>query len=181
METKTILIISIVIAVVIWSLWDKKYLKVEAFESKEQKVIDIEQGRITIPPMVEEKNKGILMGASEFDGLPDEILPAWGTGATSTTGIMAQNNCSKACCSPQYPVPFDNIVDRNVGDTRQYIQSNINCYNDWQDSGCLCMTKEQAMLMANRGGNTVDVMGMTIPDTRASPQSYEGRAGNSVV
>ena len=35
----------------------------------------------------------------------------------------------------------------------KYVPSNIMCNNAYQDSGCLCLTKEQAGFLSNRGGN----------------------------
>lgn len=62
--------------------------------------------------------------------------------------------CSKSCCSPQYPTPFSIPVDQMVCESGDdYIPSNYTCNNGWQDTGCLCMTKEQATFLASRGGN----------------------------
>lgn len=62
--------------------------------------------------------------------------------------------CSKSCCSPQWPLPFSLQTDKMVCDSKDdFIPSNITCNNGWQDTGCLCMSKEQAKFLSDRGGN----------------------------
>jgi hypothetical protein len=68
---------------------------------------------------------------------------------------LHQPLCSKSCCSPQFPLPFSLPSDKMICDSKdEYIPSGISCNNGFQDSGCLCMTKDTAKFIANRGGNT---------------------------
>jgi hypothetical protein len=62
------------------------------------------------------------------------------------------NLCSKSCCSQQWPVPFDLKPDPLVEKgAKDFVPSSYMCNNAWQDSGCLCMTKDQSQFLANRG------------------------------
>lgn len=62
--------------------------------------------------------------------------------------------CSKSCCSPQYPLPFSLPTDKMVCNSgEKYVSSGITCNNGWQDTGCLCMTEDQANFLATRGKN----------------------------
>ena len=107
------------------------------------------------------------IAASPIMGLPDEVIPPWGydtnkfgdfselhDGADGGAG-MAFNLCSQSCCSPQYPLPFAMPVDPLVCDSKQkFLPSSYACNNGWQNSGCLCMTEEQTLLLNTRGGNS---------------------------
>jgi len=35
----------------------------------------------------------------------------------------------------------------------EFVPSPYSCNNAWQDSGCVCMTKNQKDFLASRGGN----------------------------
>jgi hypothetical protein len=64
------------------------------------------------------------------------------------------NVCSKACCTPQYPTPFSVPVDpMTCGSIGDFVPSNYTCNNGWQDTGCLCLTREQSDFLNNRGNN----------------------------
>lgn len=74
-------------------------------------------------------------------------------GFRGRTGLHT-NLCSKACCSSQYPLPFDLKYDPGVCANKDiFVPNNIMCNSSWQDSGCLCLTKDQAKNLYNRGGN----------------------------
>lgn len=67
---------------------------------------------------------------------------------------LQYNQCSKACCSPQTPVPFGVPVEKSVCDSKsEFVPNPYTCNNSWQDSGCVCMTKDQANFIGSRGGN----------------------------
>lgn len=67
---------------------------------------------------------------------------------------LQHNLCSKACCSQQWPTPFSlSPDDFLLMSGKDYVPSNYTCNNGWQDSGCLCLTKEQSLFMNRRGGN----------------------------
>lgn len=64
------------------------------------------------------------------------------------------NLCSKSCCSPQWPTPFNLKEDKAAcANKSKYVPSNIMCNNAYQDSGCLCLSKEQNDFLNRRGGN----------------------------
>lgn len=64
------------------------------------------------------------------------------------------NMCSKSCCSQQYPPPFSVTPDDFVlMSNKDFVPTSYSCNNGWQDSGCLCMTKEQALFLNRRGNN----------------------------
>lgn len=67
---------------------------------------------------------------------------------------IQHNLCSKSCCSEQYPTPFKLQYDGDVCLNKdKYVPSQIMCNNPYQDSGCLCMTHDQAQFLTNRGNN----------------------------
>jgi hypothetical protein len=67
------------------------------------------------------------------------------------------NLCSKSCCSQQWPVPFSLAPDKLVKDSgKEYVPSSYTCNNSWQDSGCLCMEKDQALFLESRGTNSFE-------------------------
>jgi hypothetical protein len=65
------------------------------------------------------------------------------------------NMCSKNCCSAQWPTPFamtpDDFVLRSG---KEYVSSSYKCNNGWQDSGCVCLEKDQALFLNRRGNNS---------------------------
>lgn len=103
---------------------------------------------------------------SPFVGLPDELVVPWAKnqdgygevdmlddGMNGNAGLNF-NMCSKSCCSPQYPPPFPLGSDPLICNSEdEFVPSSYKCNNGWQDSGCLCMTKEQALFLNKRGNN----------------------------
>ena len=105
------------------------------------------------------------------DFIPQYIQPAWGTPLNNDNGngskygqidlatdlgtdTLAFNLCSKSCCSDQYPVPFALPIDPQVcANKNKFVPSSYTCNNEWNDTGCLCMTKKQGNLISNRGNN----------------------------
>lgn len=70
---------------------------------------------------------------------------------------ITSNLFSKSCCSAQWPVPFHQKYDPYVCNNKdQYVGSNIFGSNTFQDSGCACLTKDQAKFMYSRGGNGME-------------------------
>lgn len=68
---------------------------------------------------------------------------------------MNFNMCSPACCSDQWPLPFKMPVDKmTCSSTDEYVPTSYFCNNGWQDSGCLCMKKDQNDFINARGNNT---------------------------
>ena len=109
---KEILKFVIIVVIVSIILWQLVYGQ-EGFVIKNN-----ELNANTVPtfnPMLYEKDLSLLTSASEFVGLPDVVIPAWGSNSVNygkTDTLLAQgmgnaglefNMCSKSCCSPQYP------------------------------------------------------------------------------
>lgn len=92
------------------------------------------------------------INASQINGVPNSVGPTWGLDGEFSMGY---NMCSKSCCSPQYPPPFDLPIDPLVcGSDKEFVPSSYTCNNGWQDAGCLCMTKDQASFLSHRGNNS---------------------------
>jgi hypothetical protein len=67
---------------------------------------------------------------------------------------FANSRCSKSCCSQQWPLPFALKSDPAVCNSKEkYIPTGLSCSNSWDDSGCLCVSEEQARFYGNRAGN----------------------------
>ena len=70
-------------------------------------------------------------------------------GANGNLG-MGYNMCSKACCSQSWPTPHmsvtpDDFLLLAAEEGKEFVPTNMTCNNGWQDSGCLCATKEQIL------------------------------------
>ena len=67
---------------------------------------------------------------------------------------IQHNLCSRSCCGVQFPPSFDVPKDPYVEANKdKFVPSRYFCNNSFQDSGCLCMTKDQAQFFQTRGGN----------------------------
>jgi hypothetical protein len=73
-------------------------------------------------------------------------------GASGNYGGV-NNICSKSCCAPQWPVPFKTAANDSVCGNPNLVGTNYSCNSTFQDSGCMCMTKEQVLNISTRGGN----------------------------
>ena len=127
-------------------------------------------GDVAVPTRLYDRRTGVVTDASQFVTLPNEIIPAWGLEQDESLnnyglvdklddgndGLMGlnYNMCSKSCCSKQYPTPFTQDVDvvaESMSD--KFTPSQYTCNNAWQDTGCVCMTKNQKSFLASRGNN----------------------------
>lgn len=119
---------------------------------------------VTVPSLYD-KESGTLMSGSQFLGVPPEVATAWGSvyGDTVNGDKPEMNNpnndidfntvpCSRSCCSPQYPPPFDLPVNDGV-DGSKYQSNNMFCNNNLENSACLCLTPSQSDWLASRGNN----------------------------
>lgn len=123
---------------------------------------------IDLPHNVQEKDliSGIIEAGTEYIPQKDFYTP-WGSlvdltdkKANSTSDDSAivnglnYNQCSMACCSAQWPVPFKVPVDESIeAHADDFVPTNYYCNNGWQNSGCVCMTKEQSQFLDSRGHN----------------------------
>ncbi len=167
----TIIVILLIILVVV--LFSKI---VDGFDSVSPPAVvrvnntETKYGNVSIPSRVYDRKTGIVSDAAQFVTLPEEIIPAWGLEQDDSlnnyglvdklddgnNGLMGlnYNMCSKSCCSKQYPTPFTQDVDV-VADSMsdKFTPSQYTCNNAWQNTGCVCMTKNQKSFLASRGNN----------------------------
>lgn len=167
---------SIVIAIVFVIFWVvrgivNKRAQKDTFESTEMETKGAEHTTESQPKNIDPKptffdaGSGVVMSGPEFS--PQQFLSPWykaytgnlknyyllDDGKGGTAGLHF-NQCSKSCCSDQYPLPFKMPVDSAVCDSKdEFVPTNYTCNNAWQDSGCVCMTKDQADFLGARGGN----------------------------
>ena len=170
--SKKVLVI-LLILVVIWFIFKKsehlpeENVTITNKPNNNQDATELKQVEPQHSPVLYDRKTGIVTAASEFVGLPDEILPAWGSDKVSNYGEVDRlddgyngamglnyNMCSKSCCGPQYPPPFelekDEMVEKNKD---KFVPNNYACNNAWNNTGCVCMTKKQHQYIGSRGGN----------------------------
>ncbi len=171
--TKKVVVILIILIVVYFVF--KKSEHLDASENvvitnkpnNKQDATELRQPEPEHSPVLYDRKTGIVTAASEFVGLPDEILPAWGSESVANYGKIDRlddgyngamglnyNMCSKSCCGPQYPPPFALAEDKMVEQHKdKFVPNNYACNNAWNDTGCVCMTKKQHDYIQSRGGN----------------------------
>jgi hypothetical protein len=67
---------------------------------------------------------------------------------------IQHNLYSPSCCSSQYPTPFKTKHNPYVCKNKdKFVGSPYYGQTSFNDSGCLCATKEQIEFLYNRGGN----------------------------
>jgi hypothetical protein len=118
-----------------------------------------------VPPVYDPTSKSVMSGV----GIQRPQLESpWGgiynksklqskyyldDGAKGTAGLNF-NLCSKSCCSQQWPTPFKLKYDPlTCSQKKNLTPTNYMCNNAWQDSGCVCLRKNQATHLMDRGGN----------------------------
>ena len=142
-DTCHIVIAMIVILLLIYWLTSSF---IDNFESTTMEVPDIQK---TDVPILSPEN---IIPAENSDYSPDHLY-FLDDGAEGRMSIH-HNLCSKSCCSEQYPLPFKLPEDPYVmANKDKFVPSNYFCSNNAQDSGCLCLSKEQDDFLYDRGGN----------------------------
>ena len=69
-------------------------------------------------------------------------------------GTMRFTKRSPACCSPTYPPPFKIRIDPTIcKDKKNYVPSPYTGNDNWTNAGCACVTKQNILNLAHRGGN----------------------------
>lgn len=119
-----------------------------------------------VNPKLYEPEMNKVIDESPIMGLPDKFQYPWAEnklnyGETDLlddgmkgNGGIDFNMCSKSCCGSQYPPPFGLPADPLVCKSKQkFVPSSYSCNDGWHDSGCLCLTEEQGMLLNRRGNN----------------------------
>jgi len=100
-----------------------------------------------------EKGETDIPQSKTYDSIPSNYY-FLDDGANGEATVM-NNLCSKSCCSDQWATPFKQSYDPYVcANKSKFVPSNIFCNNSFQDSGCLCMTKDQGNFLGTRGGNS---------------------------
>ncbi len=160
MNNKTLLLVIVFVAVVVYLSYPDMF-SMDSYDKKTAESFDELKYQDTYQP-------NIVEGANEsnFVSAPSEIMPPWaqnknGYGETDILDDGMNGNaglnfnmCSKSCCSAQYPPPFSMPMDPLVSNSKDtFVPSSYTCNNGWQDTGCLCMTKEQQLLLNKRGNN----------------------------
>jgi hypothetical protein len=152
------------VALLVWYVYPKLSAYERFTDESNGIVADNRSVELIQPPHFDATTRTIMSG-SGFS-LPDEMFPAWDDsaskfgsvdglddGAGNSYGLMT-NLCSKSCCGDQYPTPFDVSTDKEIcAHKDEFVPNNLTCNNAFQDSGCLCMTKNQANFISSRGGN----------------------------
>lgn len=136
--------ITVVIAVIVfyWFVFPKFFKKNEGFAEEEQKE----------PEETKQEEQKEQEPQPDSQKLPENYY-FLDDGADGKMSIQ-HNLCSRSCCSEQYPPPFKLKYDSYVCKNKdKFVPSQVMCNNTFQDSGCLCMTKEQAEFLTSRGGN----------------------------
>jgi len=119
-------------------------------------------------PFVDARVGSIMDGpgyeGGQVDGVTQEIVSKIPSnfyflqdGSPNNDMGIHNNMFSKACCSQQYPVSFKQNFDGAVCGSRQdYVANNYFGSTVFQDSGCLCLSKEQSKHISTRGANGLD-------------------------
>jgi len=168
-NTRTILIIVVILfAIYFWHSSKEHFGQTGGTGNNTmlKNTTDLSSNNINIHPMIYEPDLALITSASDFIGLPDEVVPAWsdnpgGYGAVDVLDDAMMGNaglsydlCSKSCCSPQYPPPFALPVDDlTCKSGEKFVGTSYKCNNAWQDSGCVCLTEKQHKFLSSRGGN----------------------------
>lgn len=163
-----ILIFAVVIIAVIIAVSKKKdnFDPSTGIETKENEhTLESQPQNIEAKPAFFDAGSGVVMSGPDF--VPQQFMSPWYKAYTGNlknyyllddgkggSAGLHYNQCSKSCCSDQYPLPFKMPVDSSVCDSKdEFVPTNYTCNNAWQDSGCVCMTKDQANFIGGRGGN----------------------------
>ena len=138
---------------------------IEVVPKEEKHEMETKETDVPIKPQMFDAGSGTIIAGPEF--VPSQYLSPWyqaytgnmknyyllDDGADGAAGLHF-NMCSKSCCSEQYPLPFKMPVDSAVCKNKaDFVPNNYMCNNAWQDTGCVCMSKEQAGFLGSRGGN----------------------------
>jgi hypothetical protein len=166
-------VLIVVVLLVLWFIYTRyenlngEPIVITNTPNNKQDATEFKQEDSVIHPRVYDRITGQITDASEFIGLPEKIYPANGENIVSNYGVVDKlddgyngemglnyNMCSKSCCSPQYPTPFELESDEQVNKMKdKFVLNNYACNNAWNNAGCVCMTQEQHKYLSSRGGN----------------------------
>lgn len=157
-------ILLVVLFKVVMRMSGRRTEKMEVLPSAPEHSMELVRPNIKITPTAIHEDTKIIESGPEFQ--EQKLLSPWykaytgnlknyyllDDGAGGSAGLHF-NQCSKSCCSDQYPLPFKMPADAACDSKDEFVPTNYTCNNAWQDSGCVCLTKDQANLLGSRGGN----------------------------
>ncbi len=159
-DTITAILIGVAIFFVYKWLIAEKFTSEEKLEVTPELNMKAEELPVAVPA-VNQDTQSIMAGSGFI--APKEIAPAWGSNYGMVDGLddgaggnmgFHYNLCSPSCCSDQYPTPHKLPLDEVVcGQKGEFVPTNLQCNNAWNNSGCLCVKKSQFEHLVNRGGN----------------------------
>jgi hypothetical protein len=172
-DNKSILITIVVIISGILFMWmvypsinrnsySKIVPEVEMFNPEEEHLMTAEESQRDMKPVADPRTASLMDGPGFERGDVDGVESITSTSIPANYYMLddgaggefnlANNMCSKSCCSSQYPTPFKQKYDPYVcANKDQFVPSNMMCNNSFNDSGCMCLTKKQASFIYNRG------------------------------
>lgn len=159
-----------VISSVIDTVKDKLTSKDEVEEPIPATQPDDKQEEISILPKFMDSVSSTVMDAPKM--IPENAYSPWanvymnddgdnsfmidlGDGPDNKDGGSGRfSERSPACCSAQYPIPFQvKINDKIMKNKDNYVPNPYMGNNNWENAGCTCMTRENAIKLAKRGYN----------------------------
>lgn len=171
LKNKSVVAAIVAILVIAVIVYGSKYVNREGYDSINNELNpNVKETKQDFDYLYDKKT-GIMMSGSDFQKeelegryvpldaneeipinviAPDSFL--LDDGNNGRTGTMT-NQCSPSCCAQQYPTPFKVEHDEKLCNLKNFVPNNMMCNNAWQNSGCLCLTKDQANHMYSRGGN----------------------------
>lgn len=164
---KTWAIIVVAVILIIWMIYyrNKHVEGLEIVPGFKEHSTEGTPENIQISPTDMDSEKHIIQSGPEYS--PNPLMSPWyqaytgnqqnyyllDDGESGTAGLHF-NQCSKSCCSDQYPLPFKMPAETSVCNNKDaFVPNDYTCNNAWQDSGCVCMTKDQSNFLGSRGGN----------------------------
>ena len=118
-----------------------------------------EENAISIPPPNFDNETNAIYSSTDY--IPYKINPAWTHGMSLADNedddmSVMFNLCSPSCCNQQYPIPHKLDSDPLIaGKEASFVATPMSCSNSYQGSGCMCVSKNEANFLRNRGGNSV--------------------------
>jgi hypothetical protein len=107
------------------------------------------------PSLVDGKHYGMKTSGlgypvdNELDGYLGATYYFLDTGENQISSLG--DRCSSSCCSNQYPTPFGQESSEAMVDGNKYVKSRMYCNNSNDSAGCLCLNKDNAYMIQNRG------------------------------
>jgi hypothetical protein len=128
---------------------DKEILIKPAYVQEDVRSLMAGSGFMPQPEFVAPWDQGVVNVVDAQYGIADGL----DDGAGGSLGLN-YNLCDSACCSEQWPTPFKLPYNKFICENKdKFASSPYTCSNQWNNAGCLCMSKTQHKFLVNRGGN----------------------------